>query len=166
LGTFAIGTGEFGSSGIIQLFASDLDVSIPAATNAITVYALGVVVGSPAITLLAARITRRTLLPCLFGVGAAVMLDPHHPGPVDRLRPGRPSPDGPAQPRQLARRDRRRDHPRRRLEHPFHRLGRLRPHHRRPVWPTAPPAPSGGRPAGRRKNRSSRRRRPTSRHAQ
>jgi predicted MFS family arabinose efflux permease len=62
LGTFAIGTGEFGSNGVIQLFASDLNVSIPVATHAITAYALGVVVGSPAITLLAARINRRTLL--------------------------------------------------------------------------------------------------------
>ncbi|MBL7500477.1 MFS transporter [Frankia sp. CNm7] len=62
LGTFAIGTGEFGSNGIIQLFASDLDVSIPVATYAITAYAFGVVIGSPAITLLAARVNRRTLL--------------------------------------------------------------------------------------------------------
>jgi predicted MFS family arabinose efflux permease len=62
LGTFAIGTGEFGSNGIIQLFASDLDVSIPVATYAITAYAFGVMVGSPAIILLAARVNRRTLL--------------------------------------------------------------------------------------------------------
>ncbi|GLH99241.1 MFS transporter [Phytohabitans aurantiacus] len=62
LGTFAIGTGEFGSNGIIQLFASDLAVSIPVATYAITAYAVGVMVGSPAITLLAARVNRRTLL--------------------------------------------------------------------------------------------------------
>jgi predicted MFS family arabinose efflux permease len=62
LGTFAIGTGEFGSNGIIQLFASDLDVSIPVATYAITAYAFGVMIGSPAITLLAARVNRRALL--------------------------------------------------------------------------------------------------------
>lgn len=62
LGTFAIGTGEFGSNGIIQLFAADLDVSIPVATHAITAYAVGVMIGSPAITLLAARVNRRTLL--------------------------------------------------------------------------------------------------------
>ncbi|MFK3979620.1 MFS transporter [Micromonospora sp. NPDC050397] len=75
LGTFAIGTGEFGSNGIIQLFASDLDVSIPVATYAITAYAFGVVVGSPAITLLAARVNRRTLLlglMVLFLVGNAL----------------------------------------------------------------------------------------------
>ncbi|MFG1837083.1 MFS transporter [Micromonospora sp. NPDC049175] len=62
LGTFAIGTGEFGSNGIIQLFASDLGVTIPVATYAITAYAFGVVLGSPAIILLAARANRRTLL--------------------------------------------------------------------------------------------------------
>ncbi|SNQ47654.1 Permease [Frankia canadensis] len=62
LGTFAIGTGEFGSNGVIQLFAFDLAVSIPVATHAITAYAFGVVIGSPAIILLAARVNRRTLL--------------------------------------------------------------------------------------------------------
>jgi predicted MFS family arabinose efflux permease len=62
MGTFAIGTGEFGSNGIIQLFASELNVTIPVATYAITAYAIGVVIGSPTITLLAARVNRRTLL--------------------------------------------------------------------------------------------------------
>jgi len=62
LGTFAIGTGEFGSNGVIQLIASDLDVSVPVATYPITAYAFGVMLGSPAITLLAARVNRRTLL--------------------------------------------------------------------------------------------------------
>ncbi|MGC5287703.1 MFS transporter [Micromonospora sp. DT231] len=75
LGTFAIGTGEFGSNGIIQLFASDLGVTIPVATYAITAYAFGVVLGSPAIILLAARANRRTLLIgliALFLVGNAL----------------------------------------------------------------------------------------------
>ena len=62
LGTFAIGTGEFGSNGVIQLFASGLDVSLPVATYAITAYAFGVMLGSPAITLLAAGVNRRALL--------------------------------------------------------------------------------------------------------
>ncbi|WP_127509175.1 MFS transporter [Actinoplanes solisilvae] len=62
LGTFAIGTGEFGSNGILQLFSSGLDVSLPVATYAITAYAFGVIIGSPAITLLAARVNRRSLL--------------------------------------------------------------------------------------------------------
>lgn len=62
LGTFAIGTGEFGSNGIVQLFAADLDTSVPTATNAITAYALGVVIGSPVLTIAAARLNRRSLL--------------------------------------------------------------------------------------------------------
>ncbi|MGA4732197.1 MFS transporter [Micromonospora taraxaci] len=75
LGTFAIGTGEFGSNGIIQLFASDLDLTIPVATHAITAYAFGVVVGSPLITLFYARTNRRSLLlglVVLFLVGNAI----------------------------------------------------------------------------------------------
>nr|WP_226931311.1 MULTISPECIES: MFS transporter [Parafrankia] len=68
LGTFAIGTGEFGSNGVIQLFAADLNVSIPVATYAITAYAVGVIIGSPMITLFAARANRRTLLLGLIGL--------------------------------------------------------------------------------------------------
>src|SRR5262245_61487990 len=68
LGTFAIGTGEFGSNGVIQLFAADLNVSIPVATYAITAYAVGVIIGSPVITLFAARANRRTLLLALIGL--------------------------------------------------------------------------------------------------
>src|SRR5262249_21776737 len=72
LGTFAIGTGEFGSNGILQLFSSSLHLSIPTATYAITAYAFGVMIGSPAITLAAARVNRRTLLlglMVLFSIG-------------------------------------------------------------------------------------------------
>ena len=72
LGTFCIGTSEFASMGIIQLFSSDLGISVPEGTNAITAYATGVVIGAPLITLLAARLNRRTLLlalMALFAVG-------------------------------------------------------------------------------------------------
>ncbi|GII59854.1 MFS transporter [Planotetraspora thailandica] len=62
LGTFAIGTGEFGSNGIIQLFAADMGVSIPQATYAVTAYAVGVMIGSPVITIAAARLNRKRLL--------------------------------------------------------------------------------------------------------
>ncbi|TQR85680.1 hypothetical protein D8S82_15200 [Mycobacterium hodleri] len=34
LGTFAIGTGEFGTNGVIQLLAADLSVSVPVSTYA------------------------------------------------------------------------------------------------------------------------------------
>ncbi|MEV6035764.1 MFS transporter [Nonomuraea sp. NPDC052116] len=62
LGTFAIGTGEFGSNGIIQLFAADMGISIPQATYAVTAYAVGVMIGSPVITIVAARLNRKQLL--------------------------------------------------------------------------------------------------------
>jgi len=61
-GTFAIGTGEFGTNGIIELYAAEFDASIPLATWAVSAYALGVVIGSPLITVAAARLNRKTLL--------------------------------------------------------------------------------------------------------
>lgn len=62
LGSFAIGTSEFASMGIIQLFSDSLGISVPDATHAIEAYALGVVLGAPLVTLAAARLNRRTLL--------------------------------------------------------------------------------------------------------
>jgi MFS transporter, DHA1 family, inner membrane transport protein len=62
LGTFAIGSGEFGSNGIIQLFAAGFRTSVPTATYAITAYAAGVMIGSPIITIAAAKVNRRSLL--------------------------------------------------------------------------------------------------------
>ncbi len=71
LGTFCIGTTEFASMGIIQLFADSLDVDLATATHAITAYAIGVVVGAPILTIAAARLNRRTLLLLLIGVFVA-----------------------------------------------------------------------------------------------
>lgn len=65
LGSFCIGTSEFASMGVLQLFSASLGISLPTATNAITAYAFGVVFGAPAVTLAAARLNRRTLLLCL-----------------------------------------------------------------------------------------------------
>lgn len=62
LGSFVIGTSEFASMGIIQLFSESLGLTVPEATNAITAYASGVVIGAPLVTLAAARLNRRTLL--------------------------------------------------------------------------------------------------------
>ena len=62
LGSFAIGTSEFASMGIIQLFSDSLGISVPNATHAIEAYAFGVVLGAPLVTLVAARLNRRTLL--------------------------------------------------------------------------------------------------------
>lgn len=72
LGTFCIGTTEFASMGMIQLFSGELGIDIPTATHAITAYAMGVVIGAPALTLVAARFNRRTLLLaliCIFVIG-------------------------------------------------------------------------------------------------
>ncbi|MDR5760839.1 MFS transporter [Caballeronia sp. LZ035] len=68
LGSFCIGTSEFASMGIIQLFAASLDLSLAQATNAITAYAFGVVIGAPVVTLMASRLNRRTLLLLLIGL--------------------------------------------------------------------------------------------------
>ncbi|WP_018390476.1 MFS transporter [Ancylobacter sp. FA202] len=68
LGSFVIGTSEFASMGIIQLFSESLGLTVPQATGAITAYAFGVVVGAPLVTLTAARLNRRTLLLALMAL--------------------------------------------------------------------------------------------------
>jgi DHA1 family inner membrane transport protein len=68
LGSFCIGTSEFASMGILQLFSTSLHIDIPAATNAIAAYAFGVVIGAPLVTLAAAHLNRRTLLLCLMAL--------------------------------------------------------------------------------------------------
>lgn len=68
IGSFCIGTSEFASMGILQLFSASLGIDIPTATNAITAYAFGVVIGAPAVTLAAARLNRKTLLLCLMAL--------------------------------------------------------------------------------------------------
>jgi MFS transporter, DHA1 family, inner membrane transport protein len=59
---FAVGTAEFVISGILPLLASDLGVSIPTAGLLVTAYAMGVAVGGPALTILTARYSQRTVL--------------------------------------------------------------------------------------------------------
>ena len=49
LGGFALGTGEFASMGLLPNIAGELGTSIPRAGLGISAYALGVVVGAPAI---------------------------------------------------------------------------------------------------------------------
>lgn len=68
LGSFCIGTSEFASMGILQLFSASLGIDIPTATHAITAYAFGVVIGAPLVTLVGARLNRRTLLLCLMAL--------------------------------------------------------------------------------------------------
>lgn len=62
IGAFAIGTTEFATMSLLPYFAADLHVDAPTAGHVISAYALGVVVGAPVLTVLAARMARRTLL--------------------------------------------------------------------------------------------------------
>lgn len=61
-GSFAIGTTEFVTMGLLPEVAAGVDVSIPAAGHLISAYALGVVVGAPVIAFAGARAPRRALL--------------------------------------------------------------------------------------------------------
>ncbi|MDO5639628.1 MAG: MFS transporter [Neisseria sp.] len=70
LGGFAIGTTEFATMSLIPYIAAGLGISEPTAGHLISAYALGVVVGAPTIAVLAARVSRRTLLLVLMGVFA------------------------------------------------------------------------------------------------
>ena len=62
LGGFGIGTSEFVIMGLMNRVAEDLAVTVPQVGYAISSYALGVVVGAPLISALAARVPRRALL--------------------------------------------------------------------------------------------------------
>ncbi len=65
LGGFAIGTVEFASMSLLPQFARDLRVDVPTGGQAITAYALGVVIGAPLFAVLGARIPRRAFLVAL-----------------------------------------------------------------------------------------------------
>ena len=69
-GGFGIGTGEFAIMGLLPDVATTYGVTVPQAGYVITAYALGVVIGAPIIAILAARMTRRTLLLGLMGLFA------------------------------------------------------------------------------------------------
>ncbi|WP_235953197.1 MFS transporter [Salipiger sp. PrR002] len=62
MGGFAIGTTEFASMALLPSFASDLGVSEARAADAISAYALGVVVGAPVLAVAGAKMRKRMLL--------------------------------------------------------------------------------------------------------
>ncbi|KQT69106.1 MULTISPECIES: MFS transporter [unclassified Aureimonas] len=68
VGAFGIGVTEFAPMGMLPVIAADLGVSIPAAGLLVSAYAAGVLVGAPVMTLLLARVPRRTLLVGLMGL--------------------------------------------------------------------------------------------------
>ncbi|MFF8813634.1 MFS transporter [Streptomyces pactum] len=68
IGAFGIGTTEFVIMGLLPEVADDFGVSVPLAGYATTLYALGVVLGAPLMTLLATRLTRKQMLLLLMGI--------------------------------------------------------------------------------------------------
>lgn len=68
IAAFGIGTTEFVLMGVLPEVASDFGIDIPSAGHLITAYALGVVVGAPSITALAARFSRKRLLLSMMGL--------------------------------------------------------------------------------------------------
>jgi MFS transporter, DHA1 family, inner membrane transport protein len=62
IAAFGIGTTEFVMMGLLPEVATDLQVSIPDAGGYISLYALGVVIGAPALTMIGLRSRRKTML--------------------------------------------------------------------------------------------------------
>ncbi|MFT0891235.1 MFS transporter [Pseudochelatococcus sp. G4_1912] len=68
LGTFGIGVTEFVIAGLLPLAAEEFGVSVSAAGNLATSYALGVFIGAPAVVMLGNRLPRKTLMLLLMAV--------------------------------------------------------------------------------------------------
>jgi DHA1 family inner membrane transport protein len=62
LGTFVLGTTEMLVVGVLNLIATDLGVSVPAAGGLVTAFALGLAVGGPLLTAVTIRLDRRVVL--------------------------------------------------------------------------------------------------------
>lgn len=62
MGGLFIGTGEFAAMGLLPGMAKSAGVMIPQAGNLISAYALGVVIGAPALAVATARMEKRNLL--------------------------------------------------------------------------------------------------------
>jgi DHA1 family inner membrane transport protein len=70
IGTFSIGIGEFVMMGLLPNVAADFNTTAQQTGHLISLYALGVVIGAPLITLLGARIPRKPLIIALMLVYA------------------------------------------------------------------------------------------------
>jgi DHA1 family inner membrane transport protein len=62
VGTFGIGTTEFGPMGFLPDIAKGVGVSIPQAGQIVSIYAIGVMISAPIMTLVLARLRMRTAL--------------------------------------------------------------------------------------------------------
>ena len=70
IGAFAIGVTEFATMGLLPHIARELGITVPQAGHAVSFYAIGVVVGAPLITTIAAHMDRKNLLLGLMGLFA------------------------------------------------------------------------------------------------
>ncbi|NNN37913.1 MFS transporter, partial [Streptomyces sp. S3(2020)] len=68
VGAFGIGTTEFVMMGLLPEVADDLHIAVPTAGHLVSAYALGVVVGAPALAAVTARMSRRTVLIALMAL--------------------------------------------------------------------------------------------------
>lgn len=68
VGAFGIGLTEFVIAGILPQIAAEFSVSIPKAGMMATSYALGVFIGAPLLTIIGARIPRKTMLIALASI--------------------------------------------------------------------------------------------------
>lgn len=68
IGAFGIGTTEFVIMGVLPQVAGEFGVSIPAAGWLVSGYALGVLIGSPILTVLGTKVSRKKMLLFLMGV--------------------------------------------------------------------------------------------------
>ncbi|PZG16360.1 MFS transporter [Nonomuraea aridisoli] len=68
---FVVGTSEYLVAGLLPQLAADLGVSVATAGQAVTAYALGVVVGGPLVTIVTVRLPRKGLALGLLGLFAA-----------------------------------------------------------------------------------------------
>ncbi|MGH8794587.1 MAG: MFS transporter [Stackebrandtia sp.] len=62
ISAFGIGTAEFVTMGLVPQLTSEFDVSVPAVGMLVSAYAFGVTVGAPILTVLGARLPRKTML--------------------------------------------------------------------------------------------------------
>ncbi|WP_432194260.1 MFS transporter [Streptomyces sp. bgisy027] len=70
MGTFLMGTTEFVIAGLLPEMADDLQVSVARAGLSITVFAVGMIVGAPLMSMLTLRLPRRMTLVLALGVFA------------------------------------------------------------------------------------------------
>src|ERR671933_2574549 len=79
-GTFLMGTSEFVVVGLLPELAADFNISVAQAGLAITVFAVGMIVGAPSMALLTLQLPRRLTLALallVFAIGHVIVAVTH-----------------------------------------------------------------------------------------